>query len=104
MSDWRDIHADQNTRLAQKMLEQQGQINALIADNREKDEELQALGSELTDLREIVNTSTTAQLARDVLALVKDYSDPDEYFIARLPFLASFDQLCFEKYGISLDD
>lgn len=31
MSDWRDIHADQNLRLAQKMLEQQGEINALKA-------------------------------------------------------------------------
>jgi hypothetical protein len=31
MNDWRDIHADQNLRLAQKMLEQQGEINALKA-------------------------------------------------------------------------
>jgi hypothetical protein len=31
MSNWRDIHADQNLRLAQKMLQQQGEINALKA-------------------------------------------------------------------------
>lgn len=35
MSDWRDIHADQNFRLAQKMLEQQGEINTLKAERDE---------------------------------------------------------------------
>jgi chromosome segregation ATPase len=32
MSDWRDDFADQNRRMAQKMLEQQGQVNRLTAE------------------------------------------------------------------------
>ena len=45
MSDWRDIHADQNLRLAQKMLEQQGEINALRTERdalKDRVEELEA--------------------------------------------------------------
>lgn len=32
MSDWRDIAGDQNLRLSQKLLEQQGEINQLRAE------------------------------------------------------------------------
>ena len=33
MSDWREIHIDQNQRMAAMMLKQQGEINRLKAEN-----------------------------------------------------------------------
>lgn len=41
--------------------------------------------------------------AADVNQLIDDYSDEEGDRIAAMPFAASFDQLAFEKYGISLD-
>ncbi len=63
MSDWREIHLDQNHRMANKMLDQQGEINTLRA---ERDNLRQAL----TDV------------------LLRAVDDPDEVFAHRERLLA----------------
>ena len=44
-----------------------------------------------------------AEFAADVNQLITDYSDEDRGVIAHMAFAATFDQLAYEKYGISLD-
>lgn len=41
-------------------------------------------------------------LARDVDALITDYSDSERDTIALMPFAATFDQVLQEKYNIAL--
>lgn len=59
MADWRDIHADANFRLAQKMLEQQGEINDLRA---ERDAARRAHKALQDEIREWSPTKLIAQI------------------------------------------
>jgi hypothetical protein len=76
-------------------------LNAAMVEVVERAERTEA---ELIVLKAAIASSTIAQFAADVLSLANDYAHPKKSLIAQLPFLASFDQLCLEKYGFSVDD
>jgi hypothetical protein len=65
--------------------------------------EITRLRAERDALKAAIEDSSVARFAADALSLVNDYSDRERGVIARLPFLATFDQVCFEKYGLNVD-
>jgi hypothetical protein len=55
-------------------------------------------------LKAAIEAGEVARFAADVRRLVGDYSDRERDVIALMPFLATLDQLCLEKYGFDLDE
>jgi hypothetical protein len=51
MGDWRDDYAEQNLRIAQKMLQQQGELNRLTADLAAANAALTSVGDLLDEAR-----------------------------------------------------
>ena len=79
-------------------------ISRALKDAEELAAEVERLRKERDSLKAATDRSKVAgAIVGDVLGLVKDYSDESRDLIARMPFLATLNQICLEKYGVDID-